>query len=130
MREIRVPFQFDVTGSVAFVDGEVAATQQHLVSLIATNPGERVMRPTYGVNTRAQLFESNDALAMEELRHGIRTQAGYYEPNAEVVQVQGDSRFSELDLTVYWRLRSSLNPDQAPTRTVIQLGGESEEFRG
>lgn len=130
MREIRVPFQIDPTGGVAFVEGESASVQQHLTSLIATNPGERVMRPTYGVATRARLFEPNDTLAMEELRHDIGQQANYYEPNAEIVQILGDSLQSTLSLMVYWRLRTSLNPDQNATYTVIHLGGESEEFRG
>lgn len=57
--EIAQPFHIDSTGGVAVLTDPVQAAIQHLLMIALTNPGERVMRPSYGAGLSGLVFASS-----------------------------------------------------------------------
>lgn len=59
-REISTPFSVGADGGIAWTDDPVLQALYHIESAITTDPGERVMRPNYGVRVHGMLFEPDD----------------------------------------------------------------------
>lgn len=60
--EVDAPFTIDPgTGAVAVVTDPVRRAIEHILSVAFTAPGERVMRPTYGVGLNQLVFANSDA---------------------------------------------------------------------
>lgn len=55
-RELQAPFGLTPSGAIAVVTTPGDMVQQHLKSLVSTNPGDRAMRPTYGVPLASYVF--------------------------------------------------------------------------
>lgn len=89
--QLRVPFGINSSGGIAFVSDVQLADRQNLLTLIGTQPGERSMRPDYGVPTRNLLFENDDALLLHTLQQEIVDAAGLYAPEITVLNVELDS---------------------------------------
>jgi hypothetical protein len=64
--EISVPFSIDPSGDIAVVSDPVRRACQYLQALALTSPGERVMRPTYGVGLRRMVFENSTLADFKE----------------------------------------------------------------
>lgn len=90
-REIAVPFSFDRSGGVATVSDPDVQLRQHVNALMRTIPGERVMKPTFGVSLLEWVFENitpADLAAMQQLiSDGFET----WIPSARLVQLSGVS---------------------------------------
>ncbi len=84
--EILQPFQFDTRGGVAFTDDPVVRAQQHLLSLLFTRPGERVMKPTYGCGIQDLLFEGIGGGSVA-LAAKIKAAVSEWEPTIDIVAV-------------------------------------------
>jgi hypothetical protein len=54
--------RLDAVGKVGMVAGE-AAVRQALLLLLSTQPGERVMRPTFGCHLQRLVFSPNETNA-------------------------------------------------------------------
>lgn len=86
--EIAQPFRIDVNGAVAF-DGDPARWAiNHILALILTNPGERVMRPTYGVGVYSFVWENDDPIEEQNIITAINMGLATYEPNINVTEVE------------------------------------------
>lgn len=131
MREIRIPFQLDSTGGVAYVEGERATLNQHLMCLLGTEKGERVMRATYGTRFRSQLFDPVDRLRapiQEEAGVAVRT----WEPQVTVDEVRllpQPSYESGIFVEVRYRVVDVLGSTRQ-YEAMIAVGGTVEERRG
>lgn len=66
------------------VDASVA---QSLALLLATAPGERVMRPDYGCALDRLLFAPNDATTAGEAIHLVRQAVARFEPRAKILHL-------------------------------------------
>lgn len=66
-----------------------------LLALLLTNPGERVMLPTYGTPLRRLLFEPNDRLVVEEAREMIINSINTWEPRITVDQIEINNSIDE-----------------------------------
>jgi|3_EtaG_2_1085321.scaffolds.fasta_scaffold01286_7 hypothetical protein len=53
---------------------------QNLKMLLLTNPGERIMHPTFGVGLRSYLFEQNSSLVFNDIEKDIKNQSARYLP--------------------------------------------------
>ena len=62
-----------------------------MLTLLLTNPGERVMLPTFGTPLRRILFEPNDGTAAEQARQLIIKSLQQWEPRIAVTQVEVSS---------------------------------------
>jgi len=99
----------DGGGSVAMVadEADIAAS---LRVLLATRPGERVMRPDFGCNLDDLLFESLDTTLKTLMADRIITAILYHEPRIEVLSVTlDDSRKLEgvIDIEVAFVIRAT-----------------------
>jgi phage baseplate assembly protein W len=78
----------DSTGGIAFSSDIVEIDRMNLITLVGTQPGERAMRPDYGVGTRELLFENNDALLGQTITNDILDAAVRYAPEIEISDVE------------------------------------------
>lgn len=77
-----VPF-LRATGSLGYLEmteSEISAVRENIRSLLITNWGERVMRPTMGCNLREFLFENFDEKLKEKIADRIITQISMWMP--------------------------------------------------
>ena len=102
MRAIRFAPALTATGSLSMVEGD-ATVRQALLLLLATTPGERLMRPQYGCHLNRLLFAPNDHTTAGLAVHYVRQAVQRWEPRAEIVS-----------------LDAAADPD-VPTRLNIQL---------
>jgi len=60
---------------------------QNLRMLILTNPGERMMEPSFGVGIKKVLFEQNTEYAKSEIQAKIRRQVADYLPYINIIDI-------------------------------------------
>lgn len=85
--QISLPFGFDSTGGVLAVDDTAAIDRLNIITLIGTQPGERCMRPTYGVSTRSLLFENDTPALAQLITQEILASALKYAPEIVVTNL-------------------------------------------
>ena len=61
--------------------------KQNLKMLVLTNPGERIMNPSFGVGIRKFLFEFNGAETYNRISSAIQQQASIYLPYIRIDNV-------------------------------------------
>jgi phage baseplate assembly protein W len=61
--------------------------RQNLKMLILTNPGERVMRPSFGVGIKSYLFESYQENVPAQINSKIRKQVETYMPAIQIIKI-------------------------------------------
>lgn len=86
--EIAQPFQIDSTGAVAFDADPRRWAINHILAILLTIPGERVMRPTYGVGIYRFVFENDDPIEEQNIIADFNTQIATYEPNITITEVE------------------------------------------
>ena len=74
------------SGAVDLVADDLALRQSILL-LIATIPGERVMRPAYGCPLDQLVFASNDDTTAGLAIYAVRTAIERWEPRVEIVSL-------------------------------------------
>lgn len=85
IREIAVPFQIGPSGSFDSTTDPVIQAIQHILSAVATTPGERVMRPGYGTVVYGSLFEADDPSYMNGIITDMRTKIHAYVPEVNIM---------------------------------------------
>lgn len=102
--QIQIPFAIDANGRVAVVTTDADADRINLLTLINTQPGERAMRPTYGVATRSLLFEHADLVLSESVASDIEQAVATYAPEIELVDARitgaQDQAFNEGRISI------------------------------
>ena len=89
---VKLPLAQDSSNGFAMISRIRTLIKQNLRMLILTNPGERIMEPTYGVGIRTFLFENFEDGLFEDIDQKIRRQISRYMPAVQVVEL----RFSSL----------------------------------
>jgi hypothetical protein len=125
--EMTQPFQIDATGEVAFDIDPVRWATNHILALLLTNPGERVMRPTYGVGIFSMVWENDDPVMEANIITAINMGLSLYEPNITVVDVkfaQQPQYAGIMNLTIHFTVGNS------PTlyTTAVNLSGTGVEI--
>lgn len=72
-----------------------------LLQLLLTNPGERVMRPTFGSGIRAFLFEQLDQSGLADLKQNIIETITEFERRVTVTDVSFTSDANVLGIKVF-----------------------------
>jgi phage baseplate assembly protein W len=82
-----------------------------LLQLLLTVPGERVMRPDYGVNLRNAVFELNDTQTVSTLITEIRQQIELHDKRIIVddVQIETDESENGMTVRIFARMRRDLS---------------------
>lgn len=86
--EIAQPFHTDATGTVAFDADPERWAINHILAILLTTPGERVMRPTYGVGIYRFVWENDDPVEEQNIITSINLGLSTYEPNINVTEVK------------------------------------------
>lgn len=124
--EIRVPFQIGPHGGVDYTTDPVIQAMQHIMSVVLTNPGERVMRPGYGVPVWDALFEGENTLVSTALIAEMRRAVNDWEPGIEIVNIrQEDMRPDDglMQFFISFRLSGSTEVHEAN----VYVGGSVDE---
>lgn len=100
--EILIPFTLDVNGSIAQTTDPDIQQAQHVSSLVTTQPGERVMRPSYGVPTVSYLFSGSNGQVTSIINKDVQNAMATWEPNITVTNItpQWDSQGGIADIEV------------------------------
>ena len=71
--------------------------KQNLKMLLLTNPGERIMRPNFGLELRGYLFQPNVGLTYERISERINKQVENYLPYIGIDRVEFNTSESGID---------------------------------
>lgn len=74
--------------------------KQSLVQIILTGRGERIMRPDFGSNAFAFVFENNNLILQETVRAEVMSAISKFEPRAIVRSVGVERSDTELIITI------------------------------
>lgn len=114
-QEIGQPFSVDQFGEISYTQDQSRATEWHVLAILLTAPGERVMRPNFGAGLLRFVFENDDPLTVAGLQADASTQIQVYEPNVSL-----DSLSAEQD---------SNNPGQVNVAVTYKIGKTGQPFR-
>jgi phage baseplate assembly protein W len=87
-RELQAPFGLTPSGAIAVASIPGDQVQQHLTCLVSTAPGERVMRPTYGVPLAGDVFGLSADQVGPLVASDVRQAIQQWEPNVNLLNVQ------------------------------------------
>jgi phage baseplate assembly protein W len=96
--ELEAGLTVAATGGIAMVEGH-ASVRQAVLLLLATVPGERVMRPDYGCDLHRLMFLPNDATTAGMAIHYVRQALERWEPRVEILRLDANRSEAEpIDL--------------------------------
>ena len=108
-RGIAWPMGVDHTGALRMSDG-AADIDRSIRVVIATAPGERVMRPEFGCRIWDLLFEPVTANLLGQMAQAVRDALAQWEPRATVEDVQvrqDDNDHALVHIGVQYVIRST-----------------------
>jgi uncharacterized protein len=123
--EIAIPFTVDRTGAIATVTDPLGIAGQHLETYIATSPGERRMRPTFGTPVQRFIFDVIDSVGTELLRQRIIDSVSQDVPEASLLDLTIDTTAASdgtLSMQVAYSLPTDNDGNDVLTTTVT-IGG-------
>lgn len=91
-KEIRVPFSIGPHGGIDYTTDPIIQAIQHIMSAVATNPGERVMRPEYGAPVWDALFGADDVATATALTDDMRRSVVLAEAGISIINIVVDSQ--------------------------------------
>lgn len=103
------PPQFSRDGRAIMVEDE-RDIRESLIILLSTRPGERVMRPLYGCDLQALVFEQVGASVEAEIRHVVTEAIERCEPRVAVELVTvlpGPDADGVLPIEIVYRVRAT-----------------------
>lgn len=78
-------------GDMVKISSEIGLVEESLTILLATRPGERVMRPDYGCALDDSMFETANTSLITYLKDIISKSILYYEPRVQVREIKIDT---------------------------------------
>jgi uncharacterized protein len=127
--EILQPFQLTSSGSVATTTDPGVQAQQHVSTLVATKPGERVMLPTYGINLAGLVFAPNDPAVIQTISQDVTNAVNTWEPSLTVQSVTPtpgqDPTQGQAMVNVDYSIASSAGqPGTSIQTATVLVGGD------
>jgi phage baseplate assembly protein W len=103
-----LPARADAAGDVALAEYEDDVRQAVLI-ILGTNRGERVMRPDFGANLDALVFEPVNTATKALARHYVEEALVTWEPRIDdvVVTVDDDAPHGTLLIDIRYRVRAT-----------------------
>lgn len=131
--EIAIPFRLNAGGGIAVESNPNAQIRQHVMSLINTEPSERVVLGDYGVPLSDALFAEGDEIVAVELGDAIASALAKWEPGVVLMNVgavPGPEADGLATIDVKY-LRSDAPDSNVSGRNsniaVIRVGGRVDE---
>lgn len=81
------PLQVDHTGSIRLTDSD-GDLDRSMAVVLATAPGERLMRPQFGCRIWELMFEPVNANVLGLMAHAVREALAQWEPRVAVLNVE------------------------------------------
>lgn len=124
--EISLPFRLDGRGRVSTTTDPVRVGAQHLETYMLTQPGERVMRPTFGSDVRDYIFENLDPLQIQLLATTTGEKLAADVPGLVFHNLRAteDSEQAAVHLTVEFALAVGAGEGEVRS-TTMTLGGDA-----
>lgn len=94
---VQYPIEQTPKGLMAQKTG-VDQIKADMLQLLLTNPGERIMLPTYGTPLHKLFFEPNDPVLALKAKKMIAESIAAWEPRVEITNIQVTSDFNPMDL--------------------------------
>ena len=113
------------SGGIEMVDGDESVRQAVLL-LLATRPGERVMRPEYGCDLHRLMFAPNDDTTAGLAKHYVERALARWEPRIQVLNVDAnrvDEDPGRLDIQLEYRVRATQRTERLTV--PVNLLGEN-----
>ena len=102
------PFRVGTTSFPALAtDDDVI--RDSLIQLIQTPKGSRVMRPDFGTNVIAMIFEANNEILAEMISYDVQSAIAAWEPRVSVLSVDVEQEDSTITLTITYMVIASKN---------------------
>lgn len=97
-------------GHIALADS-TESIRQAIWIILATAPGERMMRPTFGCGIHRLVFEVNEITTRTRVAQEVRNALILWEPRIEVldVNVETKGRGELLLINIQYRVRTTNN---------------------
>jgi phage baseplate assembly protein W len=114
-------------GGAAMVD-EADSVRQAILLLLATRPGERVMRPDYGCDLFKLVFAPGDNTTAGLAMHYVREALARWEPRIDIAELDASvdpAHPGRLDIVLQYRLRMTRQWDGAALALNLHTGGLS-----
>ncbi len=110
-KAIGVAFPFDSPGVFRQSFQEKDAVKSNLINLLLTEPGERIMEPTFGLGLKNKLFENN--INVEELKLQIGDKINQFIPQVSLMDVdaQLDQNLHTLLITISYKIMNTGESD-------------------
>lgn len=130
---IDLPFRISPSGGIATTRDIDRQVRQRLITIVGTEPTERVMLPQFGVPVAKHLFENDAAAIASELREMSQIQADWWEPALRVRTVvpvrDTEGNIAEIEMT-YQRLAGPRHDELGPKihQAEITEGGQVREW--
>ena len=108
-RGIEVPFRIDHTGAVALTAG-TQSIERAMAMILATAPGERVMRPDFGCAIWDLLFEPINDNTLGLMAEAVREAMARWEPRIDVDDVDVrpvDAQSGAVEIAVAYTVRAT-----------------------
>jgi phage baseplate assembly protein W len=103
------PVDLDSRGQIQMAAGE-ESIEQAIWLILATAPGERMMRPDFGCGLHRLVFAVNDAGTIGTVQREVRDALVMWEPRIDVLAVDVETKYrSELLINISYRVRSTNN---------------------
>lgn len=109
---VAFPFRGDGRGHIAMSTGEVDV-EQAIRIILSTAPGDRPMRPDFGCDIHAYVFDSADAATLGNMDRAIRRALDRWEPRITVKSITFDESLHDtgmLLVDIGYELRTSSSP--------------------
>jgi uncharacterized protein len=112
-----------VQGDLEMVEDD-QALRQAILLLIATRPGERVMRPGYGCDLHRLVFSPNDDTTAGLAVHYVRRALQVWEPRIEILALDAmrDTDVSVLRIDLAYRGRATQRRGRLDLRFSLEGG--------
>jgi phage baseplate assembly protein W len=122
-RGLAVPVRPDARGALQRSQAE-QKVQESIRTILDTQHGERVMRPTFGCNLRSLVFAHNNASTANLARHFVEEGLTRWEPRIvlEQVSVQNDLAADRLLISIDYRLKATYEPQNLVYPFYLQPG--------
>ncbi|WP_274916905.1 GPW/gp25 family protein [Streptomyces sp. WZ-12] len=132
-QQLAVPFALDKTGKIAAIENRDRQTSQRVRAVVATGLNERVMRPDFGTDLGPFLFEVNDSVTRQAIRHAVQESLDRWEPNAIIKGIEPLVKDEEQGVAdVYVDIgRANTDPeatDDMEDEIVVRPGGRVDIY--
>jgi hypothetical protein len=111
--EAQAGLRYDARGRIALVS-ENGAVRQSILLLLATRPGERVMRPAYGCEIHKLLFAPADDTTCGLAIHYVKQALERWEPRIDIIRLDAERdprQPHRLLITLNYRVRANRQID-------------------